>query len=142
MPVVFRPDQRSGLLQRLDDGDVSLPEHALAHEGVAHDRRRSSVDGEPSQVVDGTKELEAVLQPSEVILLTVPGGSVDEARTGLGGDVVPAGDHRRRALVEWVLVGRTDEGGAGEGREDLQVLSLGELKLGLLESVTIRSAAG
>jgi hypothetical protein len=110
VPVVLRANQRPRLPEGIDDRDVSLPQNAHPDEIVARDGRRAGLDGEPSLVVDGTQQFQPVLQPGEVILLPVAGGGVDEARAGLGRDVVAPGDDGRRALVERMPIGCPDQG--------------------------------
>mmetsp|Transcript_17607 Transcript_17607/g.38132 ORF Transcript_17607/g.38132 Transcript_17607/m.38132 type:complete len:227 (+) Transcript_17607:1508-2188(+) len=124
VPVVLRPDQRPRLLQRLNHGRVPFPQNTLSHEIISDDSGGSSLDGEPSHVVDWGEQVQAVLEASEVILLTMTRGRVDKASAGLGGDVISAGDDGGEAIIERVLVGRADEGGAREGGQDVKFFAL------------------
>mmetsp|Transcript_10667 Transcript_10667/g.26257 ORF Transcript_10667/g.26257 Transcript_10667/m.26257 type:complete len:227 (-) Transcript_10667:1576-2256(-) len=53
--VILRPNERPGLLQRLHDPNVAIPQHAQTNEVVPHDRGRAGLDGESANVVHGTE---------------------------------------------------------------------------------------
>lgn len=63
--VILREQQRPLLLERANDGRIPIPKDIHAREPLTGFRR------EPSQVVDGREQIQPVLQPGKIVLLSM-----------------------------------------------------------------------